>query len=152
MKKFFVLVALLFCSNVFAGPEDHTPGAVYQTSDSSAPYYISQFVFDTLDISGDETELILDARYGNLRGAFKITEVLKYSEDKAIITAEKVVLDKWETGCGSGEHAVLVIQGKSWVGQAPDPSSLKMTLQYKYTNDTCHSRPQVKTFEYHLVR
>lgn len=150
MKKLFAFIAILAPLFAFAGPEDHTPGAVYRST-TATPYYLSQLVFDSAKLSNDEQTITLEARYGNLIGDFKVTNTVRINEDKVSFTAEKVLFTKWESGCGDGETAKAVIQAVNHVANGINAKDMKITVEYATTNDTCHSRPQVQVINYQLA-
>ena len=152
MKRLLVLILVLTLPMIaIAGPEDHTPAAVYKTS-ANVPYYLMSFVFDTANVSNDGENLELDARYGSLRGQFKIVSSSRHNEERVRFTAEKVFINKWESGCGEGEVAKIIIQGEDHASFGVDVTGLSITVEYTTTNDTCHSRPVTEVLKYELAQ
>lgn len=152
MKRLLVLIFLLALPMIaIAGPEDHTPGAVYKTS-ANVPYYLSSFIFDSASISNDGENLVLEARYGNLRGNFKIINSSRHNEDRVNFTAEKIIINKWESGCGEGEFAKITIQGEDHASLGVDATGFSITVEYTTVNDTCHSTPFTEVVKYELAQ
>lgn len=149
MKKILMLIVLSLPLIAVAGPEDHTPGAIYKTS-ASVPYYLMSFVFDSAEVSNDGENLVVDARYGNLRGDFKIVSLSRHNEERVNFIAEKVIINKWESGCGKGEFAKITISGEEGLSTGVDVKYLDISVEYTTTNDTCHSQPQTETIKYAL--
>ncbi len=151
MKKFLALIALVLPMMASAGPEDHTPGAVYQAT-TPVPYYLTELVFDQAQLSQDENTIVLSARYGNFFGDFKVIKASRMNEDKVRVTAQKTILNKWQSGCGDGEVAVATIEAIVHNGYGIDPKDMKISVEYTLTNDTCHSQPQTQVIEYVLAK
>lgn len=151
MKKLIALIALVCPLLANAGPEDYSPGAVYQAT-SPVPYYLMDLVFDTVHLSDDESKLVFEARYGNFTGEFNVTKSSRKNEDKVRYTAEKVILNKWDSGCGSGELAKAVVDGVSDISTGISAKDLTITVTYITAVDTCHSRPQTQVITYKLAQ
>ncbi len=134
-----------------AGPEDHTPGAVYATK-SPVSYYLMSFVFDDAKVSNDGVNLVIEARYGNLRGEFKITSTSRHNEDRVSFTAQKTIINKWESGCGAGEVAVITIKGEDNAALGVYVQGLDISVEYTTTTDTCHVAAVTKTINYKLAQ
>jgi hypothetical protein len=151
MKKLFILIISLVLPLIaIAGPEDYTPGAVY-ISTSPAPYYLSSFTFDSAKISVDSNVLVLEARYGNLIGNFKIISTSRHNEDRVSFTAKKTIINKWESGCGNGEIATVTIKGEENISSGVDVRGLEISVEYTTANDTCHSRAESQVLNYKLA-
>lgn len=151
MKKLFALITLLAPMMAHAGPEDHTPGAVYMAT-TNAPSELSFLTLDTVRISDDETKMIIEVRYGNFFGEFNVTRASRHNEDRMHYTAEKVLFNKWNSGCGEGENATAVVDAMDEHAFGISPKALDITVTYTYTVDTCHSRPQTQVIKYKLVQ
>jgi hypothetical protein len=149
MKKILILISLMFPLIATAGPEDHIPGAEYHAT-SAVPYYLSSLVFDSIQLSADESHLVLEARYGNLSGEFKVIETVRHNEDKVRFIAEKIIINKWSSDCSTGEMAKVTIEGMNEAGNGMSAKHLKISVEYTTTPDTCHTRPQVQTIHYEL--
>lgn len=149
MKKLLVILSLVLSSLSIAGPEDHIPGAVYTTK-SKVPYYLMELVFDTAVVTPDLRTLVLDARYGNFFGDFKVTNVIFKTEDDMVITAEKVLFEKWEGACSDAEKAVATVKAVSNITHGIDPKAMQISVEYWSTNDNCHNHGQTETLKYEL--
>lgn len=149
MKKIFALIMMLPLF-AFAGPEDYTPGAVYRST-QKAPLAVSEFVFDTAKISADGNALVLEARYGNLFGSFPIVRTSRHNEDRVNFVAEKIILSKYEGGCGSNEVAKITIRGEESVGVV-DAASLELTVNYSTMENVCKGPAVTQVFRYELIK
>ncbi len=150
MKKLLALIVLVLPMIASAGPEDHLPGAVYATA-ANVPYYLKQFQFDSIDLSNDESTVILYARYGNFTGDFKVISSSRHNEDIVTYTAQKELFDRTETGCGNSEKAVATIRARSHISFGMSPKDVEVSVEYTMVNDICHSRPQTQMIQYQLV-
>ena len=151
MKKLLVILSLVLSAVSFAGPEDHIPGAVYTTK-TPVPHYLMSLVFDTAIVTSDLRTLVLDARYGNFFGNFKVTNVIFKTEDDMVITAEKVLIDKWESGCGDAEKAVATVKAVSNITHGIDPKAMQISVEYWSTNDNCHNHGYTETLKYEISK
>lgn len=150
MKKLLCLIlslALPFAA--IAGPEDHVPGAIY-TTNSQAPYYLISLVFDTAKLTDDQTQLVIDTAYGNFSGNFPIISTSRHNEENISFTAKKIIINKWESGCGEGEIATITIKGQDNMITGVNIQNFQISVEYTLVNDTCHSSPQTRIFEYSL--
>lgn len=151
MKKLLVIFSLVLSSFSFAGPEDHIPGAVYVTK-SKVPHYLMSLVFDTAVVTPDLRTLVLDARYGNFFGNFKVTNVIFKTEDDMVITAEKVLFDRSSGICDDAETAVATVKAVSNITHGIDPKSMQISVEYWSTNDNCHNHGWTETLKYELEK
>lgn len=137
MKKLVMLAFMVVCPLIsFAGPEDHVPGAVYVSNDTTVPYHLLEFKFDTATLSPYHDTLTLEARYGNLFGSFPVTYTSRHNEDRLKFNAEKTLFNRWSAECGFGEKAVVYIAGEEAYGEV-NPQYLDIVVIYTSTKNTC---------------
>lgn len=149
MKKLFALIVLVLPMIATAGPEDHTPGAIYITK-TPVPYYLMELKFDTIDLVG-ESILVLDGRYSNFTGDFKVIGSSRHNEDVMTYVATKTLFDRVESGCGSAEKAVATIRARNHISFGMSPKDIDISVEYTTTADVCHSRPQTQVLTYELA-
>jgi len=83
-----------------------------------------------------------------------ITSFVRHNENSAQFTAEAVIIDTtsdaWASGCMEGKVVTVKISGQ--VNSLNEPSvdvkSLKVSADYSYTHDVCHSPDNTQTFDY----
>lgn len=150
MKKLLALIVLVLPMIATAGPEDHTPGAIYTTAEK-VPFYLMELKFDTIDVTDDESTLVLYARYGNLSSNFQVISSSRHNEDVMTYVATKTLFDRSEGGCGSAEKAVATIRARNHVSFGMSPKDIDISVEYTTTVDVCHSRPQTQVIQYKLT-
>ena len=83
--------------------------------------------------------------------ALKITSTTRHTEDRVRFVAEAVIANEWQSGCGDGFKATLIAKGEVTTGTIYT-HYLDLAVETLSTNDTCHSRPQLNTIKYELVK
>ncbi|QDK37569.1 hypothetical protein [Bdellovibrio sp. NC01] len=151
MKKLVMFALFVICPLIsFAGPEDHTPGAVYIANDTAVPYYLLELKFDTATLSPDHDSLTLEARYGNLFGQFPVTFTSRHNEDRLNFKAEKTLFNRWTATCGFAEKAVAYIAGEEAYGEV-NPKYLEIVVVYTSAQNACAADSvQTKAITYRL--
>lgn len=157
MKKIIALLTLSYAmaatilpSFALAGPEDHTPGAVYAAT-SVVPYYLQELVFDSANLSADESTLILTARYGNFGHTLQVIELNPYKDGMLQLTAQKEILNRWSKNCGEGERATATVRAVANAYMVIDPKRLEITVEYSTTTNTCGGAITKQTIHYELA-
>jgi hypothetical protein len=95
--------------------------------------------------------ILVGSNDGSFPAEMKITNSSRHNEDKVNFTAQKVIANVWNTGCGDGFVATLKVMGEVAYGVI-NPNDLIVSVQTETTNDTCHSRPQVDVINYEIVK
>ncbi len=94
---------------------------------------------------------LLVVSYDSFPAVLKITETSRHNEDRLNFTAEAVLADVWQSGCGDGFKATLKVKSEIAYGEI-DTKNLNITVETEQTNDTCHSHPQYEEIKYVLVK
>jgi hypothetical protein len=150
MKKSLFLLLMTLPVLAAAGPEDYVPKATY-TATSVVPYYLQTLIFDAATLSDDQQTLKLEARYGNFIGDFPVLKTTRQTEDRAEITAQKIILNKWNANCGEGEFATATVGARSRAIYGIDPRALTITVKYLSTPNTCGGAVTKTLIQYELV-
>lgn len=152
MKSLIIFALVTMSSFAFAGPEDHMYESCYSTNEVLPTEIPIKFCFDDAYLKADSNTLYVDGTYSNVPRTMNTTTLIRNTEDSYKFTATANIVNKWESGCGEGVTANLTISGKADFNGYTDPKSLKFTVKYEVTNDTCHSWPQDFTVEYFLSK
>jgi hypothetical protein len=142
MKAFLVLASLVLSFSVIAGPEDHMHDTCF-TSSNERPYFVSSiFCFENATLNPLNNVVLVDGYASNVPGTLATTKLIRQSEDFYTFEAATVINNKWESGCGVGELATLIISGNADFNGYIDAKTLNFKVKYEMTSDTCHSIPQ----------
>lgn len=95
--------------------------------------------------------LEVESSDGSFPSLLKITSTSRHNEDRVNFRAQATFADIWESGCGNGFNATLIVDGEFTIGTI-EPSYLTLSVDTISTNDTCHSRPQLEKIKYVLVK
>lgn len=153
-----VLIAVLLLSlNVFAAPEDHLQNQVcYDLKLRQGQTYRPQEVpenvcVEQVQIDVNLTKIYIESYFqSQLFQNLKLKSLIRQTEDSYHYEAESVYVSDWQSACGDGTEATLKISGDSDFNGYVNPASLKVTVTYEHTNDTCHSDPREQQFDYTL--
>lgn len=130
------------------GPEDGRPATCYSASEYISSAIPQELCLETISYQ-NEDKLFLSGY--NLDGEYKIVQKDFFKEDVIHFIARKNIIDRYVSGCGDAEHADIFVEAVEYHGNI-DVRSLNISIDYSYTNDTCHSQPQKKTLHYNLVK
>ena len=83
----------------------------------------------------------------SLHSTLRVTSSIYHTEDRIIFSAEKVLVNVWQSGCGEGLTANRRVNGNLDIGYISADA-----VDLEETNDTCHSRPQSSSVKYLLVK
>lgn len=152
MKKLVIALSLLASTFAFAGPEDHMNDTCF-TAKKSVPGSIpSTFCFEAATLDVNSNKLNVSGYATNVPYELKTTTLFRKNEDFYTFVAKSVVWNSWESGCGEGLFAEVIISGEADFTGYIDAKSLHFSVNYEVTNDTCHSQPQESAVEYVLSK
>jgi hypothetical protein len=103
---------------------------------SSVP---SIFCLESIYETSEADVLVIDSKDHSLPGVVSIKKFSRHNEDRYSFTAEKVITDIRDSGCGYSVWAVLRIEGFSNVGQI-STNELAISVDLETTNDNCQTR------------
>lgn len=155
MKSILATAALVLCSfNAFAGPEDHISAQTcYSLKSAPAVAAIPQRVcVEQISINNIDTDEATLNIYSYFNQKYfenmKLSYLARHNENGFSFKAASVLAESYEFGCGSAEKATLQIAGRADNDGLADAGYIEVSAKYETLADTCHSRPQVQTFEY----
>ena len=154
MKSILTTAALVLLSlNVFAGPEEHIAAQTCYSLKSPAPTVIPQRVcLEEITITEPHTDTATINIYSyfnqNYFNNMKLTYLARHNEDSYAFRAANILLENYESGCGSAEKATLQVNGRVDVYGVGQPEYVDIAVKYETLVDTCHSKTQVRTYEY----
>ncbi len=94
---------------------------------------------------------LLVVSYDGFPPVLTVTETSRHNEDRLNFTAKAVIKDVWESGCGDGFKAIVVVKSEIAYGEI-NPAYLDLSVETERTNDTCHSHPWSEVIKYELVK
>ena len=155
MKSILATAAFFLCSfNAFAGPEDHISAQTcYSLKSAPVVAAIPQRVcIEQISINNIDTDEATLTIYSYFNQKYfenmKLTYLARHNENGFSFKAANVLAESYEFGCGSAEKATLEIAGRVDNDGLTEPQYLEVSATYETLADTCHSRPQIQTFEY----
>lgn len=151
MKLIITLMALIHSGFAIAdtgSPEDRIRPTCFQAVEAVPAKVPALLCLETFAYYGGDQLFITG---GNLEGDYKITHNSRHNEDRLNIKAQKNLFNDWESICGDGDSAEIVIAATEYYGNI-DIQALDISVEYSHTNDTCHSIPQDTTIKYQFVR
>lgn len=77
----------------------------------------------------------------------KIISSSRHNEDRLNFTAQAILADEWDSGCGEGFSAFLNVKGQIAYGNI-DANELVLAVDIHTTHDTCHSTTFLETISY----
>ncbi|MFV8251254.1 hypothetical protein [Bdellovibrio bacteriovorus] len=105
---------------------------------------------DEVVLSSDEKQLELIGQDYSVPAFLDVVQTSRHNEDKLNFKAQGALVDIWQSGCGNGLSANLVISGRTEYGEI-HPQSLNVSVEVAETNDTCHSEPQKYVVPFALI-
>ncbi|WP_413612573.1 hypothetical protein [Bdellovibrio sp. HCB-110] len=155
MKSILATAVIVLCSfQAFAGPEEHIAvQTCYSLKSAPAAATIPQRIcLEEISIIKFDTYTpalniysYFDPRYFE---GMKLTYLARHNEDSFSFKAANVLTDVYESGCGSAEKVTLQINGRVDNDGLGNPEYVDISVKYETLNGTCHSKPQVQTFDY----
>lgn len=121
--------------------------------EAKVPAYMDipqQFCLESISESTTVNEIAVYSHDG-FPSVLKITETSRHNEDRLRFTAEAILVDVWNSGCGDGFKATLKVKSEIAYGEI-SAKNLNITVETEQTNDTCHSHPQLDVIQYELVK
>jgi hypothetical protein len=152
MKQFIYAIITTSSILAFAGPEDHIYDSCYTAAKPVFSQLPSDYCFEAVNLDARYNVINFSGYAHNLPDVLKLKSSFKVSEDIISFVASGIVLDEWENGCRSGRFAELIVSGTATNAGKVNPKGLKMYLNYKVTNDTCHSQANTGAEEYKLSK
>jgi hypothetical protein len=152
MKATLLTISLLFSVAAIAGPEDHIYDSCYTASKTVLSELPTNYCFEDVKIDLGRNKLDFSGYAMNVPDSFKIISAYKKNEDTIVFVAIANVVKIWETGCGEGKLAELIVAGEANFEGKVNPKALSFTINYSLTSDTCHSSPSTGTIEYKLSK
>ncbi|MBC7429530.1 MAG: hypothetical protein H7336_13010 [Bacteriovorax sp.] len=139
------LIAALFAIPVLA-----FGSTCYQATTPVYGEVPARLCLDKIVASNSSNELIV-VSYDRFPSILTITETSRHNEDRVNFTAEAVIADVWESGCGDGFKATLKVKSEMTYGEISE-KYLDLSVETETTNDTCHSQPQTEVIKYEIVK
>lgn len=151
--KISALILFSFLTSVsFAGPEDHLYDSCYT---ATAPVYNmlpSTFCFEDAKLDVNSNILSISGYASNVPDSLKVNSVYRKNDSQYSFVASHNLINIWNTGCGDGYIADLIISGDANVNGKVNAKELKFTVNYKSKSDTCHSPLETGAIEYKLSK
>lgn len=154
MKSILATAALVLCTlQAYAGPEDHISAQTCYSLKSAAPAAVPSRVcleqISITDVYSTSATLNIYSYFNqNLFNGMQLTYLARRNENGYTFRAANVLVDTYESGCGSAEKATLQISGpidNDGLGYA---EYVDVSVKYETLADTCHSHLQVQNFNY----
>jgi hypothetical protein len=152
MRTITVIIIAIYSAFTFAGPEDHIYDSCYTTKTPVSGQLPSTYCFEDAKLDLQNNVVNFSGYASNMPDSLKLKTSYQKNANVISFIGSKVVLNNWETGCGSGLSAELVVAGDSDINGKINPKSLSISMNYKVTNDTCHSSPSTGAVEYLLSK
>lgn len=152
MKNLLLLVSLLCSTVVIAGPEDHMYDSCYTAFSGTFNQLPSNYCFEDVALNMKNSSIEFNGYANNIPDNLKIQNIFQKNANEFSFIASAVVLNDWKTGCEDGIFAELIITGDSDLLGRINPKKLKFFINYKITNDTCHSQTSTGAIEYKLSK
>lgn len=144
--KLKTIAAILFAVPVIAFGET---SCYYATTPTPASIP-ARFCLEAMQDSHVGQNLIeVESADGSFPALLNITSTTRHNEDRIRFVAKATLADVWQSGCGDGFKATLVVKSETFTGSYI-PTWLDVSVETLSTNDTCHSRPQAQTIRYEL--
>lgn len=105
---------------------------------------------DKVVLTADEKKLELVGQDYSVPAFLDVIHTSRHNEDKLNFKAQGALVDIWQSGCGDGLSAKLMVSGRTEYGEIY-PQSLSVSVEVAETNDTCHSEPSKHTVPYALI-
>ena len=152
MKTILLTFSLLFSVAAVAGPEDHIYDSCYTATKAVLPELPTNYCFEEiiLDLSRSRVDFLGYAM--NVPDSLKIVTSYKKNEDTTAFVAKATVVNIWESSCGEGKLAELIVAGEADHEGKVNPKALSFTINYTLRADTCHSTPVNGVIEYKLTK
>ena len=146
--KLKTIAALLFAVPVIAFGET----SCYQATTPTPASVPARLCLESIQEShiGDGF-LEVESADGSFPAILKITSTSRHNEDRVRFEAKATLADVWQSGCGDGFSATLVVKSEFITGTIY-ASYMDVSVETVSTNDTCHSRPQTQKIKYELVK
>lgn len=154
MKSLLGTLVILCSLQSFAGPEEHIAAQTcYVPSNQAMKATIPQRVcLEEIFVSSvDGAVPALNIYSYFSREYFQdmtLTYLARHNEDSYSFRGSKILLQNWESGCGSAEKVTLEVSGRVDNDGLGLASAVDVSVKYETTNDTCHSKAQVNIYEY----
>lgn len=124
----------------------------YEATSATPASVPSRFCLETMQESHVGQNLLeVESADGSFPALLKIISTSRHNEDRVRFVATSVLNDVWQSGCGDGFKATLIVKSEFFTGTII-PSWLDLSVETLTTSDTCHSRPQVQTIKYVQVQ
>ncbi|MGE9746488.1 hypothetical protein [Bdellovibrio bacteriovorus] len=105
---------------------------------------------DKVVLTADEKKLELVGQDYSVPAFLDVIHTSRHNEDKLNFKAQGALVDIWQSGCGDGLSAKLMVSGRTEYGEIY-PQYLSVSVEVAETNDTCHSEPSKHTVPYALI-
>ena len=135
---------------IFAMPMLAFGTTCYQATTPTYGKVPQRFCLESIVDTSAVNELLVIS-YDGFPPVLTITETSRHNEDRLNFTAEAVIADVWDSGCGDGFKATLKVKSEIAYGLIA-VNDLNITVETEQTNDTCHSDPQSDLIKYVLVK
>lgn len=152
MKTTLLTLSLLFSLAAIAGPEDHIYDSCYTATQAVLPELPTNYCFEDVKLDLNQSKINFSGYAINVPDSLKIVSSYKKNEDTVAFVAKATVLNVWETGCGEGKLAELIVAGEASNSGRVNPKALSFTINYSLRSDTCHSSPSNGAIEYKLSK
>lgn len=115
---------------------------------SPVPKSVSSiFCVDSITETEIIGELIAKSSSGHFPSNLKIINYSRHNEERLNFTAQALLNEEWNTGCGEGFSSILNVKGQINYGVI-DINNLTLSVEIRTTHDTCHSSTSLETISY----
>ena len=126
-------------------------GSCYKATTSVYGDIPAVMCLDSIQTTATENVLFVNSPDRSFPAILDITKTSRHNEDRLNFTAEVVLADVWNSGCGDGFKATLKVESEMTYGLIY-ADYLNVSIETESTNDTCHSQPQTEVIKYELVK
>jgi hypothetical protein len=152
MKATLLTISLLFSVAAIAGPEDHMYDSCYTATKAVLAELPTNYCFEDIKLDLSRNKIDFSGYAMNVPDSLKVVSAYKKNEDTTVFVAKAIVVNIWETGCGEGKLAELIVAGEANNEGKVNPKALSFTINYSLRSDTCHSSPSNGAIEYKLSK
>lgn len=156
MKKVLFFMTLVLASLIAkAGPEDH-----YQNQSCFELVGHSDTISKTVptEVCLEDIRLDLSENKINIYSYFQselfknltLINLQQHKENRYDFSAQSLILENYDSGCGEGEKVTLLIEGQADGYGISSAERINVSVEREYLHDVCHSFPQVETYRYQL--
>ncbi len=156
MKLAVSVLALVFSTVAFAGPEDH-----FQNQTCYRANVKSDVVLPTgvpAEICLEEVVVNLETNSISVFSYFQpevwedlgLITLIKRSEAEFKFLASKMLSENSDTACGKAEFVELYVIGLTDVKGKGNPNAVEINITHRVTQDSCHLEGETTIYQYQI--